>query len=109
MASPNEEKLCESIRKCPVLYDKSEALYKDRNVVANAWKEVAKECGIETPAHAKKRFENLKKRLSKRRRKAKGSSGNSQPRNGSKGSKGANCLPSEYTRIIERFEPFEPF
>ena len=34
---------------------------------------------------------------------------NSQPRNGSKGSKGANCRPSEYTRIIERFEPFEPF
>ena len=103
MASPNEEKLCESIRKFPVLYDKREALYKDRNVVANAWKEVAKECGIEIPAHAYFKllifFDSRDFLILVL---------NSQPRNGSKGSKGANCLPSEYTRIIERFEPFEP-
>ena len=70
-----EEKLAETIRKFPVLYDKSQSLYEYKNIVNNAWKEVANECGVETPAQAKKQFDNLKKCLSKRRRKAKGPSG----------------------------------
>ena len=37
------EELCEEVRKYPVLYDKSLTGYKERNAVANAWNEVAKQ------------------------------------------------------------------
>ena len=35
------ELLSETIRRYPCLYDKSKKEYKDKNVVANAWREVA--------------------------------------------------------------------
>ena len=35
------EELAETVRTFPCLYDKSKKEYKDKNVVQNAWKEVA--------------------------------------------------------------------
>jgi hypothetical protein len=37
----DEEKLTETIRNYPVLYDKSHKGYKERDAVSNAWREVA--------------------------------------------------------------------
>ena len=37
------ELLCDQVRKYPVLYDKSQTGYKERDTVANAWSEVAKQ------------------------------------------------------------------
>ena len=36
------ERLSEAVRQFPCLYDKSKKEYKDKNVVENAWKDVAK-------------------------------------------------------------------
>ena len=36
-----EEQLCEVVRSYPVIYDKSHKGYKERDAVANAWKDVA--------------------------------------------------------------------
>ena len=39
----NEEKLAEEIREYPVLYDKGQKAYKDKQVTENAWKKVVEE------------------------------------------------------------------
>ena len=36
-----EEKLCEVVRDYPILYDKSQKGYKERDAVENAWNEVS--------------------------------------------------------------------
>ena len=71
----DHKKLSEVVKQYPVLYKKSNKNHKDKNIVLNAWKAVAQQCNIENPDDAKKMFENLKKRFSKRRRAAKGPSG----------------------------------
>ena len=70
-----DEQLSDAVREYPVLYSKSNALHKDRTVVSNAWTKVAEVCNLETPELAKKNFENLKKRFSKRRKESTGPSG----------------------------------
>ena len=42
-----DEKLSELVRRFPCFYDKTKKDYKDKNVVANAWKTVANELEIE--------------------------------------------------------------
>ncbi len=63
-----DEKLSDAVREYPVLYSKSNSLHKDRNVVTNCWTKVAEACNLKTAELAKKQFENLKKRFSKRRK-----------------------------------------
>ena len=41
MSLQENEELAETLRTFPCLYDKSKKEYKDKNVVQNAWKEVA--------------------------------------------------------------------
>ncbi|XP_065068514.1 uncharacterized protein LOC135693858 [Rhopilema esculentum] len=62
-----DEQLAEAVRQYPCLYDKRKKDYKDKNVVANAWRKVAEATGMESGEEAKKLFDNLKKRYSKKR------------------------------------------
>ena len=72
-----DEILAEAIRKYPVIYDKGRKGHKDKNMVANAWANVVKECDLEDVASAQRLFANLKKRFNKRRKdvKVRGPSG----------------------------------
>ena len=71
----SDEEFMEAIREFPVLYNKCEKGYKDKNVVKNAWGKVIEKCGVEDIDEAQKRFGNIKKRFNNRRKKAKGPSG----------------------------------
>ena len=56
----DEEKLSETVRNFPVLYDKSKKGYKGRDAVQNAWTEVARSLDfIEHWDDAKNLFENF--------------------------------------------------
>ena len=46
MSNLQEEKLAESVRKYPVLYDKSDSAFKDRGKKRRAWEDVADENNI---------------------------------------------------------------
>ena len=62
-----EEKLSETVRNFPVLYDKSKKGYKERDAVKNAWTEVARSLDfIENWDDAKNLFENFKKQYLKK-------------------------------------------
>ena len=64
----DKEKLSETVRNFPVLYDKSKKGYKDRDAVKNAWTEVARSLDfIENWDDAKNLFENFKKRYLRKR------------------------------------------
>ena len=43
-----EEKLAETVRQFPVLYDKSCRDFKDNNKIRFAWEDVAKQVGLQT-------------------------------------------------------------
>ena len=63
-----EEKLSETVRNFPVLYDKSHTGYKERDAVKNAWTEVANSLEfIEDWHDAKNSYEIFKKRYLKKR------------------------------------------
>lgn len=47
MATESEERLAEAVRKYPVLYDKQDKYYRDRNKKKLAWKDVANEMNAE--------------------------------------------------------------
>jgi len=47
MATQMNEKLAESVRNYPCLYDKKSADFKDKNKKRLAWSDVAKEVGLE--------------------------------------------------------------
>ena len=58
----DEEKLSETVRNFPVLYDKSKKGYKERDAVQNAWTEVARSLDfIENWDHAKKFIRKFQK------------------------------------------------
>ena len=63
-----DEELSEAIRKYPVIYDKGEKGHKDKLKVANAWKKVIEELGLEDVDIAQRQFANLKKLFNKRRK-----------------------------------------
>ena len=64
----DEDKLSETVRNFPLLYDKSKKGYKERNAVQNTWTEVARSLDfIEKWDDAKNVFENVKKRYLKKR------------------------------------------
>ena len=48
MATESEQKLAEAVRKYPVLYDKQDKYFKDRNKKKLAWEDVAKEMDLES-------------------------------------------------------------
>ena len=65
----DEEKLSETVRNFPVLYDKSKKGYKERDAVNNAWTEVARSLDfIENWDDAKNLFKNVKKWYLKKRK-----------------------------------------
>ena len=47
MATQINEKLAESVRNYPCLYDKKSSDFKDKNKKALAWSDVAKEVGLQ--------------------------------------------------------------
>ena len=61
--------MAEAVRQFPVLYDKSDPGHKDKNIIANAWKEVVSTCSeyVADENEAKTLFENLKKRYNKKK------------------------------------------
>ena len=48
MAAQKEEKLAEALRIYPVLFDKSDRFFKDRNKKRLAWEDVAKEANFDS-------------------------------------------------------------
>ncbi|XP_065072266.1 uncharacterized protein LOC135696710 [Rhopilema esculentum] len=61
-----EENLGNEVKKYPCLYDKTIASYKDIESISNAWKEIENVLGLPEGEGAK-RYENLKKRYSKKK------------------------------------------
>lgn len=47
MSTENEQKLAEAVRKYPVLYDKQDKYFKDRNKKKLAWKDVSIEANLQ--------------------------------------------------------------
>ena len=63
-----EEELSELIRSYPVIYDKRDPSHKEKDVVANAWKEVVASCDfVHDEKTAEALFKNLKKRYQKKK------------------------------------------
>ena len=63
-----EERLSEVVRNYPILYDKTQKGYKERDAVENAWNEVSTLLDfVQSGSLAKNSFENFKKRHLKER------------------------------------------
>ncbi|XP_072513492.1 uncharacterized protein [Salminus brasiliensis] len=63
-----EVKLAELVRAHPHLYDRSRRDFKDVQVFANSWREIATELGGDDPIECKTAWSNLRKKFSKARR-----------------------------------------
>ena len=46
MALEDDEKLAESVRNYPAIYDKSDSFHKDAVAKNNAWNEIVEECAL---------------------------------------------------------------
>ena len=67
----NNKKLSELVKLYPCLYNKQEKDFKKEDIKQRAWNEIAKELNISNGKEAEQYWQNLKKLLSKRRRKLK--------------------------------------
>ncbi|XP_044171688.1 uncharacterized protein LOC122956018 [Acropora millepora] len=72
MATQINEKLAESVRNYPCLYDKKSADFKDKNKKALAWSDVAKEVGLQNGDEACKLFQYLRNKYSRDKKKIEG-------------------------------------